>query len=113
MKRIVWIGDSLVAIRRFPPEAKREAGFQLERLQCGMQPHDWKPMPSIGPGVEEIRVRGGGAHRVLYTARFPEAVYVLHAFAKRSRKTARADLELGRTRYRVLMQYRMNSGSQR
>ena len=60
-------------------------------------------MPSIGPGVNEIRVRAGGAFRVLYVAKFAEAIYVLHAFQKKSGRTSRMDVELSRRRYRALM----------
>lgn len=86
--------------------AKREAGYQLERVQAGKEPADWKPMPSIGLGVNEIRVREGGAFRVIYLAKFQEAVYVLHAFQKKSRKTAKADIELARRRFMSLAQER-------
>lgn len=106
MRRLVWIGDSLERVREFVPEAKREAGHQLERVQAGLEPADWKPMPSVGLGVREIRVRAGGAWRVIYVARFAEAVYVLHAFRKKSRKTAREDVDLARRRCRQLVEER-------
>ena len=106
MKRIEWLGDSLERIREFPDEAKRVAGYQLEQVQAGKEPAGWKPMPSIGIGVNEIRVREGGAFRVIYVAKFSEAVYVLHAFQKKSRKTAKADVELARKRFRTLVQER-------
>ncbi|OGA42400.1 MAG: hypothetical protein A3G24_22140, partial [Betaproteobacteria bacterium RIFCSPLOWO2_12_FULL_62_13] len=82
------------------------AGYQLEKVQAGREPADWKPMPSIGVGVNEIRVREGGAFRVIYVAKFSEAVYVLHAFQKKSRKTAKPDIELARKRFRTLIQER-------
>lgn len=84
----------------------REAGYQLERVQAGKEPADSKPMPSVGLGVNEIRVRADGAFRVIYIAKFPEAVYVLHAFEKKSRKTAKQDVELARKRFRTLVQER-------
>ena len=74
------------------------AGFELRRVQQGLQPTDWKPMASVGPGVEEIRVHTRREHRVFYVARFEEGVYVLHAFEKRSRKTPNRELEAARTR---------------
>jgi phage-related protein len=81
VKPIRFLGDSLKALRSFPKEVRQDAGFQLERVQCGGLPDDFKPMPSIGRGVEEIRVRdASGAYRVIYTARLADAVYVLHAF---------------------------------
>jgi phage-related protein len=103
---VVWLGASLAAVRGFAPEAKWHAGQQLRRVQDGELPIDWKPMPTIGPGVNELRVRVGGAYRVVYVAKFAEAVYVLHAFEKKSRKTARLDVELARQRYRNLMRER-------
>ncbi len=106
MKRIVWLGDSLDRLREFAAAASHEAGYQLERVQAGKEPADWKPMPSVGLGVNEIRVRIGGAHRVIYMAKFAEAVYVLHAFQKKSRKTARMDIERARKTFTALIKER-------
>ena len=106
LKRVEWLGDSRERIREFPGEAKRVAGYQLEKVQAGKEPADWKPIPSIGIGVNEIRVREGGAFRLIYIAKFSEGVYVLHAFQKKSRKTAKADIELARKRFRALIQER-------
>lgn len=106
MKPVVWLGDSLPRIREFAPDARREAGHQLGLVQAGEEPSNWKPMPSIGLGVNEIRVRAGEAYRVIYAAKFAEAVYVLHAFEKKSRKTARLDIELARQRFRRLIRER-------
>ena len=106
-KQVKWLGNSREQIREFPDEPKREAGYQLERVQAGKEPADWKPMPSVGLGVNEIRVRdAGGAFRVIYVARFSEAVYVLHAFQKTARKTPKPDLDLARRRFRELVQER-------
>ena len=106
-KQVKWLGNSREQIREFPDEPKREAGDQLERVQAGKEPADWKPMPSVGLGVNEIRVRNaGGAFRVIYVARFSEAVYVLHAFQKTARKTPKPDLDLARRRFRELVQER-------
>ena len=79
------------------------AGFQLSRVQQGLEPNDWKPMPSVGPGVQEIRVHTELEHRVMYIAKFVEGVYVLHAFEKRTRKTPKRDLDLARERFRALV----------
>ena len=83
--------------------ARRLAGFQLRRVQQGLEPNDWKPMTGIGPGTREIRVRTGLEHRVFYVATFAEGVYVLHAFEKRTRATTKRDLDLARSRYRALV----------
>ena len=106
MKRVEWLGDSLERIREFPDAAKHEAGYQLERVQAGKEPADWKPMPSVGLGVNEIRVREGVAFRVIYVAKFPEAVYVLHAFQKKARKTPKAEIDLSRERYQAMVNER-------
>lgn len=99
MKPIRFLGDSVERLRRFPEEARLQAGFQLWRVQQGERPGDFKPMPTVGPGVQEIRVRdSSGAYRVIYLARRAEAVYVLHAFAKKSQATARHDMELAAKR---------------
>jgi phage-related protein len=76
-KPVAWLGSALAALRAFPADARRDAGFELRRVQQGLDPDDWKPMPSIGPGVREIRIHTGLEHRVFYIATFAEAVYVL------------------------------------
>ncbi|HEX3131058.1 MAG TPA: type II toxin-antitoxin system RelE/ParE family toxin [Thermoanaerobaculia bacterium] len=84
----------------FPPEARRTAGYELRRIQRGLMPTDWKPMGGVGQGVNEIRIHTDVEHRVMYVAKFEEAVYVLHAFEKRSRQTRETDLSLARERLR-------------
>lgn len=105
-KSLVWLGDSRDRVRTFATAARKEIGFQLWEIQQGSQPSDWKPMKPIGPGVHELRVRAGGSYRVIYVATLPEAVYVLHAFQKQSRKAAQPDIELARVRFRALIQDR-------
>ena len=105
-KPLQWLGSSRIDLRAFPRNARRVAGFQLRRVQRELEPYDWKPVASIGPGVREIRIHLPLEHRVLYVARFAEAVYVLHAFKKRSRKTAQRDIELARQRFRELVAWR-------
>jgi phage-related protein len=97
-KPIFWVGSSLNDLRGFPEDARRVAGFELRRVQQGLQPTDYKPMATVGPGVEEIRVHTGQEHRVFYVARFEEGVYVLHAFEKRSRKTPAREIDVARAR---------------
>lgn len=104
MKPIKFIGPSLDALREFPNDARREAGYQLGKVQHGMEPADWKPMVSIGEGVKEIRVRDEtGAFRVVYVAKLADAVYVLHCFQKKTQRTSQGDIELARKRYKELM----------
>ena len=106
MKTILWVGSSLDDLKRFPAQARRLAGFQLYLAQRGREPFDQKPMASIGVGVYEIRVRTGREHRLFYLAKFAEGIYVLHAFEKKSQKTATKDLELGRARYFEVLRHR-------
>lgn len=111
MKPISFLGDSLKCIRSFPESARHDAGNQLRMVQRGEQPRDFKPMPSIGKGVEEIRVWDeSGTFRVIYTARIAGFVYVLHAFQKKSQATSKQDIERARVRYNTLLRM-LNHGS--
>ena len=110
-KPVAWLGSALAALRAFPADARRDAGFELRRVQQGLDPDDWKPMPSIGRGVREIRIHTGLEHRVFYVATFAEAVYVLHALEERTRKTPKRDLELAHDRLRTLMRRRRTDAS--
>lgn len=105
-KTILWLGSSRHDLQAFPPDARRLAGFQLRQVQQGAEPSDWKPMSSIGSGVSEIRIHTAVEHRVCYVAKFAEAIYVLHAFEKRTRKTSKHDVELARQRYQALIAQR-------
>jgi phage-related protein len=87
-------------LRDFPADARQDAGYQLDKVQRGLQPDDFKPMPTIGKGVEEIRIRDdSGIYRVIYTARFAKAVFVLHAFEKKTQRTSQRDIEIARARF--------------
>ena len=100
MRRVCFLGDSLKSPRDFPDDARQDAGYQLDKVQRGSQPDDFKPMPAIGNGVEEIRVsEPSGAYRVICVARRPEAVYVLHAFQKKTQATSKKDIDLARQRF--------------
>jgi phage-related protein len=100
----MFVGSSLDDLRDFPRGARRETGFQLDKVQRGEEADDWKPMPTVGAGVHEIRVRDdGGVFRMMYVAKFPEAVYVLHAFQKKTRATSRKDLALAKDRYQEIL----------
>ena len=100
---LIWLGSSRNDLRAFPPNVRRVAGFQLRRVQQGLEPNDWKPMPSVGPGVQELRVHTEVEHRILYLAKFAEGVYVLHAFEKRTRQTPKRDLDRARDCLRALV----------
>lgn len=104
MKLLRFLGDSLACLREFPEDARQDAGYQLDKVQRGEQPDDFKPMPSIGKGVAEVRVwDDSGTYRVIYTARIADAVYVLHAFQKKTQATSKRDIELAKSRYTELM----------
>jgi phage-related protein len=92
------VGSSLTDLRAFPLTARREAGYQLYRVQHGLEPSDWKPLRTVGPGVREIRIQEEGQYRVIYVAKTVDALYVLHAFRKKSRKTPKRDLEIAKRR---------------
>jgi phage-related protein len=103
IKPVAFLGDSLARLRAFPSEARRSAGHQLDRVQRGLDPDDWKPMPSVGAGVREIRVRErAGIFRVIYLASIAEAVYVLNAFQKKTQRTPQWEIDLATERLRAL-----------
>jgi phage-related protein len=106
LKTLVWLGSSRNDVLHFPRNARQRAGYELYLVQSGLQPSDWKSMPSIGAGVQEIRVHTELEHRIFYVAKFEEAIYVIHAFEKKSRRTARYDLELTESRLSELLQKR-------
>jgi len=103
---MIWLGSSRDDVRCFPVDARRDAGLQLRQVQRGRDPKDWKAMPSVAPGVREIRIHTVVEHRVVYVAKFAEGVYVLHAFEKKSRKTPQRELEIAQNRLRALVRQR-------
>lgn len=103
VKPIVWVGSTLERLRAFPDAARRDVGHQLHLVQSGLEPADWKPMSSVGPGVFEIRVHAGGEFRAFYVTKQTDAVYVLHAFEKKTQKTRRADVDIGKRNLRLVL----------
>ena len=112
-KLLIWLGSSRRDLRAFPALARRLAGFQLRRVQQGLEPDDWKPMSTVGSGVREIRIHIAGARRVFYLATRAEAIYVLHAFEKKTQKTSAHDLEIARDRFRSLGKVRQQHGKEK
>jgi phage-related protein len=99
-KEIRWMGSSYNDLRAFPAEARRRAGFQLAKVQAGLDPDDWKPFDIVGAGTREIRIKETqGVFRVMYVAKFVEAVYVLHCFQKKTQATSRHDRDIAAARY--------------
>jgi len=105
-KPLCWLGSSLDDVRAFPDEARQAAGYQLGRVQQGLMPDDWKPMATVGAGVYEIRIHTGLEHRVFYVAKYDDAVYVVHAFEKRTSQTREADIAVARKRLADLLRLR-------
>ena len=106
-KEIRWMGSAYSDLLEFPAEARRQAGFQLGRVQAVLDPDDWKPFDGAGAGTREIRIRdASGAFRVMYVAKFEEAVYVLHCFQKHTQATSRHDKSIAAARYRAVVNMR-------
>jgi len=106
-KEIRWIGSSYEDLLEFPRDAKKEAGFQLGKVQAGLDPIDWKPFDEVGAGVREIRIRdASGVYRVMYVAKFEEAIYVLHCFQKKTQVTSKQDKTIAGARYRAVVSAR-------
>ncbi|OOZ40270.1 cytoplasmic protein [Solemya pervernicosa gill symbiont] len=106
-KPITWIGSSRDDLLKFPVSVKRSAGYQLHRLQHGLKPSDFKPFSQVGPGTYEVRIRdSSGIFRTIYVAKFDEAVYVLHAFQKKSQRTPKQDIEIATDRYQAVLKHR-------
>lgn len=108
MKDLEFIGTSQDDLKGFPAEARRDAGFQLHYVQIGQEPSDWKPMKNVGSGVMEIRIHREGEWRIIYVAKFTKAVYVLHAFEKKTMKTRQSDLDLAHERYKEVLKREKN-----
>lgn len=106
LKPIAWLGDSLSRLRESPAAVRATAGHQLELVQRGESPDDFRPMPDVGPGVVEIRLHGPTEYRVFYVAKFQEAVYVLHCFVKKTQATRKADIDIGKRRYAAIAEIR-------
>ncbi len=110
MKKLRWLGSSYRRLLEFPKDAIRQAGYQLGKVQRGEEPTDWKPMPAVGSGAAEIRIHDPYEHRVIYVAKFEDAVYVLHVFEKKTRKTPEKDLNIARTAYVELKKHERKDG---
>jgi phage-related protein len=106
MKKIVWLAATHETIKDYSINVRREIGYNLDKIQRGFEPVDWKPMVRVGQGVKEIRIYEGNEYRVFYVAKFKEAIYVLHSFIKKTQQTLKKDLDIGRKRYLELLEIR-------
>lgn len=103
IKPLEFLGSSRDDLAAMPANVRHDIGVELMRVQFGGLPKDFKPMSTVGSGAYEIRVRDtSGAFRAIYVAKFESAVYVLHAFQKKTQRTAKADIELAKVRYRMI-----------
>lgn len=106
-KEIRWIGSSYDDLLAFPNEPRKKAGFQLGKVQAGLDPEDWKPFDDVGAGTKEIRIKDSqGIYRAMYVAKFEEAVYVLHCFQKKTVATSKHDKDIAEARYRAVVRER-------
>ena len=102
-KPIYWVGSSYKDLLGFPSDARQDAGYQLHRIQNGLDPEDWKAFPTVGTGVKEIRINDDGkAFRIMYVAKFSGRIYVLHSFQKKTQKTPSHDIHVARSRYKAI-----------
>ena len=101
-KPLYFVGSALEDLRAFPRTPRREAGYQLDRVQFGLEPSDWKAMTIVGRGVRELRIHQEGQYRVIYVAKIDDAVHVLHAFQKKTQKTRKQDVEIARRRLKEI-----------
>jgi phage-related protein len=106
-KEIRWVGSSYDDLLAFPKAPRKEAGFQLGKVQAGLEPTDWKPFDEVGSGTREVRISDAkGIFRVMYVAKFEDAIYVLHCFQKKSQATSKQDKEIAAARYRAAVNAR-------
>jgi phage-related protein len=106
-KEIRWVGSSYDDLLSFPKAPRKEAGFQLGKVQAGLEPNDWKPFDEVGAGTREVRISDAkGIFRVMYVAKFVEAVYVLHCFQKKTQATSKQDKDIATARYRAVVMAR-------
>lgn len=102
-KEIVFLGSSLKNLKEFSQGAKTDAGFELDKVQQGLEPSDFKTIPRVGKGTMELRVWDeDGTYRVLYVAKLQDAVYVLHCFKKTTQEISDADIDIAKKRYKTI-----------
>jgi len=104
MKTLSFEGHTLETIKAFPDNARQRVGYELYRVQCGLDPENWKPFSTIGQGVREIRIQVGTQYRVIYLTKIADKVHVLHAFQKKTQKTAKTDIDYAKQQLKALMQ---------
>ena len=106
MKETIWLGSTNRIVREYPIHVRRGVGYALDRVQRGLEPYDWKSMIGVGNGVRELRIHEENEYRVLYVAKFEEAIYVLHSFLKKTQQTAKRDIDIAKKRYAEVLEIR-------
>jgi len=107
VKEIRWLGSTNRIVREYPVNVRREIGYNLDRIQRGLEPFDWKPLVGVGNGVKEIRIHEENEYRVLFVTKFQEAIYVLHSFVKKTEQTAKKDIDIAKKRYAEILNMRV------
>lgn len=113
-KEVIFWPESLTAeIKKdWSIVMKKEGGFQLGRVQQGLEPNDYRPLPTIGPGVKEIKLQDEdkSQYRLIYIAKFEEAIYVFHVITKKTTEsTSKHDIALAKTRLGEIIKHRQTS----
>jgi phage-related protein len=104
-KPIYWVGTSYQDLLLFSVGARQQAGYQLHRIQNGLEPENWKLLSTIGAGVKEIRIKENeGIYRIIYVAKLEIRIYVLHAFQKKTQKIRKQDIDIAKVRYSAISQ---------
>lgn len=103
MKDVIWLGTTHSDIKKYPTDVRQDIGYNLDKVQRGLEPSDWKPMSSVGAGVKEIRIHVDNEYRVIYVAKFNDAIYVLHSFIKKTQQTPLKEISLAKKRYAELV----------
>jgi|SRR3990167_3229473 len=106
MKKITWLGNTHQRIKGYSDIVKQEIGYNLDKVQRGQEPYDWKSIPSVGQGVKEIRIHDENEYRVLYVTKFEESIYILHVFVKKTEQTSKKDIGLAKQRYAEMLEMR-------
>lgn len=108
MKKVIYVGSAQKDIEAFPVKARQRIVTALTVISAELElsPKEFKYMPTVGTGCYELRLKIDRQYRVFYVAKFHEAIYVLHAFVKKTEQTSKTDITLGADRYKSLLAYR-------
>ena len=111
MRTVVFEGNTLTLIRQLPDKARLRAGYEIDRVQRDKLPENWKPFPSVGQGVREIRIQVGQQFRIMYLVKYENKVHILHVFEKKIQKTRTSDIEIAEKRLKQVIKGGKNNES--